>query len=290
VRFATLFAALAACGGAPPEEPDWLATVDDAQLLSAISIPGTHDSGAMYEPYPGIAQAQHLTIAEQLAAGIRYFDLRCRDVDDQFDIYHGAIDQNQTLDDVLATMYAFLAAHPHEAVIASVKEEAVASGATIPFDQLFMRYVAAAPDRWALGTHVPALGDVRGKLVLLRRFDTTAAALGIDASPWADNASFSIANGDAMLRIEDNYMVSDNDAKWTEITANLAAIADPATLSLTYTSGYQTVTGIPDITLVSDDIDARIDTWLAANPAAPTGVLVMDFATEARASAIIATN
>ena len=104
----------------------------------------------MYEPYPGIAQAQHLTIAEQLAAGIRYFDLRCRAAtsdDHKFDIYHGAIDQNQTFDDVLATLYAFLDAHPHEAVIASVKEEAAESGATrSPFDQLFARYVAAAPD------------------------------------------------------------------------------------------------------------------------------------------------
>ena len=294
MRFATVlagsFACLAACAGSPSGEPDWMARLPDTQLLSQLSIPGTHDSGAMYEPYPGIAQAQHLTIAEQLAAGIRYLDLRCRDVDDQFFIYHGAIDQNQTFDEALATLYTFLDAHPHELVIASVKEEAVASGATIPFDQVLARYVAAAPDRWALAPHLPVLGDARGKLVLVRRFATTGAPLGIDATAWADNASFSIQSSDAMLRIEDNYMVSDNDAKWAAITANLAAVGDPAVLFLTYTSGYQMVSGLPDITLVSDDIDARLDAWLAANPAAQTGVLVTDFATEARTAAIVATN
>ena len=110
----------------------------------------------------------------------------------------------------------------------------------------------------------------------------------------ADNATFSIANGDAMLRIEDNYVVADNDDKWASITANLAAAAagDPATLYLTYTSGYQTVDALNNITIVSDDINKRLDTWLgdATNQHAHTGVLVMDFAIESRSAAIISTN
>ncbi len=266
--------------------------LDDARLLAELSIPGTHDSGAMFEPYPNLARAQHLTIADQLTAGIRYLDLRCRDVDDQFLIYHGAIDQNQTFDDVLVTLYAFLAAHPGETVIASVKEEAVASGATIPFEQVFERYVAATPERWYLQPRVPTLGDARGKLVLLRRFDATATPLGIAAAPWADDATFSIANGDAMLRIEDNYMVSDNDAKWNAITALLgeASTGAATTLFLTYTSGYQTLAGLPDITVVADDIDMRLDAYLAGASPQRTGVIVGDFANEARARAIISTN
>jgi 1-phosphatidylinositol phosphodiesterase len=286
VRLAFLL--LAACSG-PAEETDWMASLDGTKLLTELSIPGSHDSGAMFEPYPGIAMAQKLTIADQLTAGIRYFDLRCRDVDDQFLIYHGAIDQNQTFDAVLATMSEFLAAHPKETVIASVKEEAAESGETIPFDQAFQQtYLPMAP--WSTGATVPTLDDARGKLVLLRRFDTTQTApLGIDASPWADNASFTISNT-AKLAIEDNYIVTDNDSKWTDITTLLASVGDPSILDLAYTSGYQMISGLPDITIVSDDIDARLDTYLAANPDAPTGVLVMDFVTEARASAIIATN
>ena len=149
-----------------------------------------------------------------------------------------------------------------------------------------------APDRWYVQPAVPRLGDARGKLVLLRRFASTVAPLGIDAAPWADDATFQIANGDATLAIEDEYVVADNDAKWAAITAHLdaAATGDPATLSLTYTSGYQTVAGLPDIRAVADDIDARLDARLAPAAKARTGVVVMDFATEARAAAIVGEN
>ena len=140
---------------------------------------------------------------------------------------------------------------------------------------------------------MPTLGDVRGKIVLLRRFDASSP-LGIDAAPWADNATFSIANGDAMLDIEDNYVVTDDNAKWSDITKLLAGAnaGDPATLFMAYTSGYQLINGLPDIPSVSDDIGARLDTLLAdpATVGAHLGVLVMDFATATRARAIISTN
>ena len=107
-----LTALLAGCiaGGDPA---DWMAGAADARLLSELSIPGTHDSGAQYEPYPGLSKNQDLTIAQQLAAGVRYLDIRCRNVDDRFSIYHGSIDQGQTFDDVLATLFAAIATTNH---------------------------------------------------------------------------------------------------------------------------------------------------------------------------------
>jgi len=286
-------ATLAACTAGDPD-PAWMANVDDARGLAELSMPGTHDSGANFEPYPGLAKTQDLTIAEQLLAGVRYFDVRCRHVEDRFLIYHGAIDQNQSFDDVLASMFAFLDDHPSETLIVSIKEEAMSDHPTRSFEATFAAYVAQAPERWALEPVVPRLGDVRGKLVLLRRFDATAVPLGIDAAPWADSATFSIANGDASLRVQDEYMVSDNDAKWTAITALIeeARTADPSTLFLDYTSGFQMVAGLPNITNVSTDIDARLDDLLAdpANAHARLGILVMDHVTASRAKAIIATN
>ena len=264
--------------------------LDDARTIAELSIPGTHDSGARYEFTPGLAKCQSLTIADQLAAGVRYFDVRCRDVDDAFLIYHGAIDQNQTFDEVLATMYKFLDAHPGEAILASVKEEAAATGTTQSFEATFEGYVAQAPERWVLDAALPTLGDVRGKIVLLRRFDATNLPLGIDATQWADNATFTITDPAARLRIEDEYMVTDNDAKWTAITNLLgeANAADPTTWCLTYTSGYQTISGLPNIPSVSDDIDARLDGFLA-DPS-PVGTVVMDFATPARVAKIFHRN
>ena len=271
-----------------------MAQISDDKMLAELSIPGTHDSGAMVDLSPGLSKAQDLTFAQQLAAGVRYFDVRCRDVQDQFLIYHGGVDQNQTYDQVLATFDSFLRAHPHEAVIVSVKEEATPSMISQSFEATFDAYVAQMPDRWVLAPALPRLGDVRGKLVLLRRFTATTLPLGIDATQWPDNQTFTISDADAMLRIEDQYMVTANDMKWAAITALLGeAATSPATeMMLTYSSGYQTMNGLPNIPSVSDDINARLDTLLAdpANANAHLGVLVMDFITATRAKAVIATN
>jgi 1-phosphatidylinositol phosphodiesterase len=284
---------LTACGGPDGSEADWMADLADARAVADLSIPGTHDSGALHEPSPGLAQAQRIAIADQLAAGVRYFDIRCRHIADAFLIFHGPIDQDQTFDDVVATMASFLDAHPGETLIVSVKEEAAPSGNTRSFEATFASYIAQAPDRWYLGDTLPRLGDVRGRLVLLRRFAASAAPLGLDGSGWADDVTFSLTTA-ASLRIEDAYIVTDNAVKWTAITALLAEArgGDAATLFLDYTSGYQTIGGLPNIPSVADDINARLDGLLAdpGNAHARLGVLVMDFVTAARARAIIATN
>jgi 1-phosphatidylinositol phosphodiesterase len=284
--------AWAACADA--EDPaDWMARLDDDRALAELSIPGTHDTGALFEPYPGLSRTQDLTIAEQLAAGVRFFDVRCRHFQDGFAIYHGAIDQDQRYDQVLATMFAFLDAHPAEALIVSVMEESNPFQVTRSFEATFADYLARAPERWSLAPTLPRLGEVRGKLVLLRRFPATAAPLGIDATAWPDNAHFSIEN-DASLRIQDIYRVSDNAVKWAAITALLdeARVGGASTLFLDYTSGYQTIDELSNIPSVSDDINRRLDVLLAdpANRRARLGVLVMDHVTAARVQAVIATN
>ncbi len=297
MRWLALAIWVTACGGgAAADDGDWMADLPDATNLAALTIPGTHDSGAIHEPAAGIAKTQSLTFADQLAAGVRYFDVRCRNFGDQFLIYHGSIDQDQTFDDVVATMYAFLDAHPHETLIVSIKEELAAQGATLSFEQVFASYVAQHPERWYLGDTLPDLGSARGKLVLLRRFDATQLPLGIAADPavWTDNATFSIA-GATDLRIEDEYMVSDDAAKWAAITSlfgEARAETEPATLYLAYTSGYQMIQGLPNIPSVSDTIGAMIDTFFAdpANTHVRLGVVVMDFVTTSRAHAVLSAN
>jgi 1-phosphatidylinositol phosphodiesterase len=286
-------ALVGACVSQSQAPTDWMADVDDTRGLAALSIPGTHDTGALHEPYPGLAQTQDLTIDEQLAAGVRYFDVRCRHFQDSFLIFHGAIDQDQTFAQVLTTMYAFLDAHPSEALIVSIMEESMPYQVTRSFEATFADYVSAAPDRWAMSASLPRLGGVRGRLVLLRRFAATATPLGIDATAWPDNSIFAIHN-DASLRIQDAYMVSDDDTKWAAITGLIdeARTGDLDTLYLDYTSGYQVMGGLSNIPSVSDEINTRLDTLLAdpANRVARLGVLVMDHVTAARVQAVIASN
>ncbi|MBC7978179.1 MAG: phosphatidylinositol-specific phospholipase C domain-containing protein, partial [Myxococcales bacterium] len=146
-----------------PDPADWMARLEDGRGLAELSIPGTHDTGAVREPIPGFAKTQSLTIDEQLAAGVRFFDVRCRHFQDEFLIFHGSVDQDLTYDQVLATMFAFLDAHPDEVLIVSIKEESVPYQVTRSFEATFAAYLAQAPERWALGPTLPRLGDVRGK-------------------------------------------------------------------------------------------------------------------------------
>lgn len=282
VRRYVLAIVLAGCTGS--DEPAWMSTQPDDTSLAALSIPGTHDSAARFEPQAGLAKTQDLTIVEQLAAGVRFLDLRCRHVSDGFLLYHGAIDQNQTFEELSATLDAFLAAHPTETILASIKEEATPSGNTRAFDATLASYLN---DRWLTGATIPTLGEARGKIVLLRRFASAMSPLGIDATAWPDNTTFSIGTA---LRVQDAYVVTANDAKWSAITNLLAEArtATGATLFLDFTSGFQTMAGLPNILAVSDDINARLDAELA-NPG-HLGVLVMDHVTAERVAAVVAHN
>lgn len=274
---------------------DWMAGLDDGRLISDLSIPGTHDSGAMFEPLPGLSKNQELTIAEQLAAGVRYLDIRCRNIEDRFFIFHGSVDQHQAYDDVLATVFAFLDGHPGETVIASVMEETEPLRGTRAFEAIFADYVAEAPERWNLSASPPTLGEARGKVVLLRRFAAQAAPLGIDATAWPDNSRviFSIENA-ASVRVQDAYRVSFNDEKWMSITDMIAEArtGSRSSLYLNYTSGYQTIDGLSNIPSVSNDINGRLDALLAqpANLHARLGVLVMDHIIPSRVQAVYTTS
>ncbi len=74
---------------------NWMAKLDGSQLISAFSIPGTHDS-ATYDfdniPVPS-ARTQRMSIVEQLNKGIRYFDIRCDKLDlkEPMQTFHGLV-------------------------------------------------------------------------------------------------------------------------------------------------------------------------------------------------------
>ena len=276
----------------PPPGQGWMEPIADSAALSELSIPGTHESLALYEPLVGTAKCQVLSLAAQLDAGVRYVDVRCRHLENAFQIFHGPVFEQQTFDDVVATVLGFLDEHPSETLIMSIKEESTPDGSTRSFEDTFASYVARAPDRWYLGTSLPRLGEARGKIVLLRRFSATSSALGIDASSWADDTTFSIGAGPT-LRVQDAYQVTDDTAKWTAIADLLDEARSPsATLYLDYTSGYQMHGALPNIPSVADVINQQLDTRLAdpATASAHLGVVVNDFMTEARALRILRRN
>jgi 1-phosphatidylinositol phosphodiesterase len=272
---------------------NWMGAIPGATSIAALSIPGTHDTGATIEVSPGSLKCQDLSVDEQLAIGVRYFDIRCRNVSNQFEVYHTNVDQNLSFDQVLQSVDAFFTVNPGETLVMSVKEETAQTGSTNTFEQTFDSYVTQHPERWYLSPTIPTLDQVRGKIVLLRRFGATTLPTGIDVTAWADNTTFTIANGSATLRIQDYYQVTDDASKWTAIASLFAEAqqGDAGVLYLNNTSAYfQLDSGLEDIPSVSSVINPEVASYFTTNTAGRYGIVGMDFVDATRSSLILRTN
>ena len=64
--------------------PRWMTPLPDSLKLSELSLPGTHDTCALWGMAWGRAQA--MTVSSQLHSGIRFMDLRCVHSSDRCDL------------------------------------------------------------------------------------------------------------------------------------------------------------------------------------------------------------
>ena len=197
----------------------WMSHLPSSTPMSALTIPGTHDSAAYTYSWPFIA-TQTLDITAQLNAGIRYFDLRCGLRADVLEMVHGQAVLGLRLEQVLAEMYAFLAAHPSEALIAQIKRDRKDEKSTVHFAQAIANLISATPDHWRTANTTPLLGELRSRIQLFRRFENSPCspppphpplpfAYGIDVSRWQDNPTrpFTIVHpaSNVALTIQDHY-------------------------------------------------------------------------------------
>lgn len=175
--------------GPLPHLADWMCFLPDSVPVSSLSIPGTHDSAAFMSTWPFVS-TQTLTTSQQLDAGIRYFDLRCGVVKDEVQMVHGRAVLGLKLADLLMDMYLFLLKHPKEAIIVQLKQDRKDEASTRPFSQLVLDLMHQQSKYWRLETTTPTLGELRGRIQLLRRFTTfqhQRYTTGIDISRWPDN-------------------------------------------------------------------------------------------------------
>lgn len=272
----------------------WMASLPDQVSLSQLSLPGSHNAAARYEHIGGTARCQALTISEQLHAGIRFLDIRCRHTDDGFVIHHGYVYQNMDFDDVMKSCTKFLEQYPSECVIMSIKEEYTPAHNTRSFEQTFDAYARRYAGKWYLGATVPTLQQARGRIVLLRRFTAQQLPKGIDASGgWGRNTTFTINSREARLRVQDQFVVPNDHAKWTCSTALLTEARDrnPDALYINFTSGYRpALFSIPNIKHVANTMGTYLKEYFTSHPRGRFGIIAMDFADASKSSLIITTN
>lgn len=180
--------------------PCWMKYVDDSKYLDELSIPGTHDSGTCSvdndtEPQSSQVKCQQDYIPTQLLEGIRYFDIRLGKGDDP-GIDHGDYYLLKKdayfmhLSDVVGYFKTFLNENPSEALIMLVSrgnDEATDESVTTAFAKV----LGDNPDLFYTASRVPTLGEVRGKIVLLRRFRLDGNSVdghtwGLDLTEWDD--------------------------------------------------------------------------------------------------------
>lgn len=195
--------------------PCWMKYVDDNKYLDELSIPGTHDSGTCSvdsdtEPQSSQVKCQQDYIPTQLLEGIRYFDIRLGKGDDP-GIDHGIFyllkkDGNYLhLSDVIGYFKTFLNENPSEALIMLASrgnDEATDESITTAFAKV----MADNPNLFYTSSHVPTLGEVRGKIVLLRRFglagnSVSGHAWGLDLTQWDDKIK--AHSGQSMCLVQD---------------------------------------------------------------------------------------
>lgn len=170
---------------------NWMSNVQDSCNLSNIAIPGTHDTATygIIIPFVEMAaktQRNECKIKKQLEDGIRFLDLRVGSDDgEKLKLWHSSISCNVSLSEILTDCVEFLKSHPTEAVLVCIKEENHSKGS---FGELLKKLIEQTDSYWYRKTEIPKIGDVRGKMVLLRRFGLHSKDFdwGIDLSSWGD--------------------------------------------------------------------------------------------------------
>ncbi|KAJ5183607.1 hypothetical protein N7492_001223 [Penicillium capsulatum] len=182
----------------------WMRDLRDDVLLSALSIPGTHNSPTCHFAPPSV-RCQAVGPREQLDNGVRFFDIRVQPQNpedagkDELALVHSvfpiALTGTKYFRDLMNEVNEFLDKNPSETLIISVKREGPGNATDEQLSRILRDHYAGSGSRWWVRPKIPTLGEARGKVVLVRRFNLLEEmkkehggnGWGIDAAAWADN-------------------------------------------------------------------------------------------------------
>ena len=200
----------------------WMSTLPSSLPLSALSIPGTHNSPTCHVALPSV-RCQVSPVPLQLANGVRFLDVRVSvppfhpnspRPPDLF-LVHSAFPISLTgpkpLSALLATLYTFLDHHPTETLLLSLKREGTGRGTDADLSQILHTfYIPPHAAQWHTAPDIPTLASARGRIVLVRRFtlhpSVPPSEGGVDGSVWPDNVADGTC-GSGTIRIQDYYGV-----------------------------------------------------------------------------------
>lgn len=168
----------------------WQSYIKDDTLLRNVVMPGSHDAGTAGMPW--YSETQDRDIADQLACGARYFDLRVKEKGGECRIYHGPA-YSLYLKDILRDVRDFLNTNKTETVILDVHKFGNES-ARVKTVQMIDEYLAnlllsndtEESDLQFISNLT--LGEARGKCILI----------------WGDEDEYQLSNNAYFLRNNDS--------------------------------------------------------------------------------------
>lgn len=260
------------------EAMSWMSKVDDNALITELSIPGTHDSGATRSIFDVSGKCQDTSIETQLNIGVRFFDMRLQLVEDDFRVVHSFVDQKLKFEDVLEDMVNFVKDHKSEFLIMSIKEEADSINAKRSFEEEILDEFEEYKDVICYDNSLPTtLKEARGKIYILSRFNTS---IGIQAYfGWQDSTAFELNN----MYIQDNYCITDIEVKQKDILDTIEySNTHKDKLVLNFTSCYDENQILPP--LYAGTTALTINSWLDQyltfkDKDSHLGIMIMDFMT-----------
>ena len=269
------------------DRSDWMAALDDGASLRSLTIPGTHDSGALHSIADVSGKCQTLSIGEQLKIGVRFLDIRLQLVDNEFKVVHSFVDQMTDFEDVLNDMTEFIRNNESEFLIVSIKEDASPKRSDQDFAATLEALLLSYSEVRGEGALPETVGAARGGIHIIARYRD--ASIGLPCYyGWEDDAAFTLGD----IYVQDNYCVSSAEEKIADIhSAYAVATEETHALVLNYTSCYLESCFPPIYAgLPAHDINRDTQKAVSEEYEGPLGVLVCDFITAELADAIIGRN
>ncbi|MCD4771780.1 MAG: hypothetical protein K8R41_00080 [Bacteroidales bacterium] len=213
------------CSGDQPlptygHRDNWMKDVDDELYLSEIAIPGSHDSGADKHSTKNISDiekpfaiAQDFGFINQAYLGVRWFDIRLEYDGGNLNLHHAWYDLSKQFHDILDWSVGYVNTYPTEVIILMVKQEYSSASDADFGNAVYEKIEQHGLQYFYLQNNVPTLGDVRGKVFIVRRFHNVINKdFGIEFS-WEDNTtgltSDSYRETDGIgLWAQDHYSIS----------------------------------------------------------------------------------
>lgn len=264
----------------------WMKDVNDSKIINEMSIPGTHDSGALHSIFDVAGKCQDIDINTQLNIGVRFFDLRLQLVENDFKIVHSFVNQNLSFSSVMDDISSFIRKYDSEFILISLKKEASDVNSSKEFKDALLEKLKNYEDVLSYDKVLPnTIKEARGKIYIIDRYDLS---IGINAySGWLDSETFTINN----LYVQDNYCINDINVKKEDILSTIKySNENNDKLVLNFTSCYLDYGFPPTYAGTSALI---INPWLKTqiqNTNDRLGIIVADFIDKELAESIYMRN